>query len=201
MTHHLQCQCGALQGELSQPQQGVRGVCYCKDCRAYTQHLGRGNGLHDALGGVEFVATLAKQLRFTRGAENLVCLSLSDKGLLRWHAKCCNTPIGSTLRNWRVPYVGLTHACLSADPAAFERAFPRIQMRVNTASAKAPPPAMRLRTGLALGALISRVMSSRFTGSYRQTPFFSSPTGSPVFQPIVLTREERQRATRLGQEI
>ncbi len=177
----------------------VRGVCYCKDCRAYAHHLGHGNDLHDACGGVGFVAVLAKQLRFTQGAENLVCLSLSEKGLLRWHATCCNTLVGGTPRQWKAPYVGLVHSCLGADPAAFERSFPHIQMRVNTGSAKAPPPAMRFGTMLALGALIPRVIASGLTGSYRQTPFFSPPTGSPVAHPIVLTREERQRAERLSE--
>jgi hypothetical protein len=39
-------------------------------------------------------------------------MSLSDKGMLRWYASCCNTPIGNTSRDFKVSHVGLLHNCL-----------------------------------------------------------------------------------------
>lgn len=174
----------------------VRGVCYCKDCRAYSHHLGKLPQTHDAQGGAEFVATLAKCVTFAQGTEQLACLSLSDKGALRWYASCCRTPIANTFRNWKVPYVGLVSACLEADPAAYERAFPRLQVRVNTGSAKQAPPSLRLSTVAALAGFLPRVLLSGVTGTYKQTPFFDGPAGLPRAEVAVLSAAERTRAYR-----
>ncbi|MFT6991403.1 MAG: hypothetical protein ACJASL_003390 [Paraglaciecola sp.] len=36
------------------------------------------------------------------------CVRLSQKGIYRWYAKCCNTPIGNTLGG-KVPFIGVIH--------------------------------------------------------------------------------------------
>lgn len=41
-----------------------------------------------------------------QAAENLACLRLTDKGLLRWYSTCCQTPIGNTSANWKISFVG-----------------------------------------------------------------------------------------------
>jgi hypothetical protein len=195
MILRLQCQCGALHGQVSQTERALRGVCYCTDCRAYSHHIGQASSAHDALGGVEFVATQARHLSFSGGTQHLACLSLSEKGLLRWYASCCNTAIGNTVRNWKFAYVGLVHTCLKADPSAYERAFPRLQMRVNTKSAVAgAPPGMAIGTITALMGFMPRVMLSGVSGGYRQTPFFSAPAGLPVVEVAVLSPDQRARA-------
>lgn len=194
MNLRLQCQCGALQGQVSQTERALRGVCYCKDCRAYSHHLGQASIVHDALGGAEFVATQAPCVSLSGGTQQLACLSLSQKGLLRWYAKCCNTPIANTTRNWKFAYVGLLHTCLKADAASYERAFPRLQMRVNTGSAKEAPPGMALSTIAALMGFMPRVLASGVNGSYRQTPFFTAPAGTPRVDVVVLSKAERERA-------
>ena len=195
MTLRLQCQCGALHGQLSHTERALRGLCYCKDCRAYSHHLGQASVGHDALGGVEFVATQARYVTLTGGTQHLACLSLSPKGLLRWYAKCCNTPIANTMRSWKFPYAGVIHTGLKADPAAYERAFPRLQMRVNTGSAKAAPPAgMAFSTIVALMGFMPRVLVSGVDGSYRQTPFFNAPAGTPQVDVVVLSKAQRELA-------
>ncbi len=192
MNHRIECQCGALQGELSETNRAVRGVCYCKDCRAYSNFLGKKSEIHDELGGAEFVATQSRYVTFARGAENLACVSLSEKGALRWYAKCCNTAIGNTARDWKLPYVGLVHSCLKAEPAAYERSFPRIQMRVSPESAHAKPPGMGLGNMFTLMTLIPRIMKGRLNGSYKTTPFFT--TGTPVVDVKELSPAERETA-------
>lgn len=195
MNLRLQCQCGALYGQVSHTERALRGLCYCKDCRAYSHHLGQASVGHDALGGVEFVATQAQYVALTGGTQHLACMSLSPKGLLRWYAKCCNTPIANTMRSWKFPYAGLIHTCLKADPASYERAFPRLQMRVNTGSAKeAPPGGMAFSTITALMGFMPRVLVSGVNGSYRQTPFFNAPAGTPKVEVAVLSKAERERA-------
>jgi hypothetical protein len=194
MNYLLQCQCGALRGQLREPQVAHRGVCYCKDCRAYAAHLGVESQTHDAFGGAEFVATQATYVSFSEGARYLACLSLSGKGLLRWYATCCNTPVGNTPRNWRLPYVGLVHTCLRAEPGGFERSFPQLKMRLNTGSARHAPPGMALTTFGTLAAFIPRLVASSISGAYKPSPFFNSPGGDPVATVRVLSKSERERA-------
>jgi hypothetical protein len=141
MTYPFQCLCGGVRGELRHPERALRGLCYCRDCRAYSNHLGTSARTHDAQGGAEFIATQTRHVHLDAGTQHLACVSLSERGLLRWYATCCTTPIANTLRNRRIPYVSLVHTCLKSDPAAFQRTFPRLQMRVNTGSATQTLPA------------------------------------------------------------
>ena len=194
MNHRLQCKCGALRGQLAQPHLALRGVCYCKDCRAYANHLGVISRTHDAHGGAEFVATQAKYVSFSEGIQHLACLSLSESGLLRWYAKCCDTPIAGTPRNWKFSYVGLVHTCMKAEPGAFERSFPQLHMRVNTRSAKQVPPGMALKTMVSLAGFIPRVIASGVSGAYKSTPFFTLPAGEPAAKIAVLSGSERELA-------
>lgn len=193
MSHPIQCQCGSLTGEVSNTNAAVRAVCYCKDCRAYAIHLGKEEEVLDALGGTDVVATQARDVALTGGVENLACLSLSSRGTLRWYAKCCNTPIANTSRDWRLPYVGLVHTCLTKP---LERSFPVVQMHVNTRSAKGtPPPSMWWRKLTALLGFMPKLLFARLTGSYRRTPFFT-PGGAPRVEVKVLSREQRDAAKR-----
>jgi hypothetical protein len=187
VSHPFQCRCGAFAGEIS-PGPVLHAVCYCRDCRAYAIHLGQQAAL-DGLGGTEVVATQARFVRFTRGTPRLACLSLSERGVLRWYAGCCRTPIANTTRDWRLPYVGFVHTCLQKP---LESSFPSVQMHVNTKSAKGEVPVRRMQLFTLLG-FMPRLLMARFTGSYRQTPFFTAE-GTPVARVEVLTPAERERA-------
>jgi len=177
-----------LTGVVSQPRKASRGLCYCKDCQAFARYLGNPDTVLDDMGGTDVVATLAKYVSFTGGTDRLACLSLTDRGLLRWYASCCGTPIGNTLRNFRVPYVGLVHACLGTH-AAIEASFGPVRMRVNTKSAMGHPKSMPLSQAAALLRFLPTVLLGRLDGSYRTTPFFTAD-GTPVAQRKVLTRTE-----------
>jgi hypothetical protein len=192
MSHPIRCQCGAFRGEVGSGASVIHAVCYCKDCRAYAIHLGKPDRVLDAMGGTEVVATQARHVSFTHGAGDLACLSLGPKGVLRWYARCCHTPIANTPRDWRLPYVGFVHSSL-AKP--LETSFPPVQMHVNTRSAKGKPPAMIGSEALALLGFLPRLIAGRLTGSYRRTPFFSG-NGVPVVSVQLLTPAERELATR-----
>ncbi len=51
----------------------------------------------DERGGSQIIQVPPKNLTFTQGREVLASMRLTEKGLLRWYAGCCNTPIGNTL--------------------------------------------------------------------------------------------------------
>jgi hypothetical protein len=180
-----------MRGEVSGGAPVIRAVCYCRDCRAYAIHLGGGADVLDAMGGTDIVATIARHVSFRTGAGHLACLSLGPGGILRWYAGCCRTPLANTPRDWRLPYAGLVHSCL-AKP--LETSFPAVQMHVNTKSAKGRPPSMLWSEVVTLGGFFPRLVAARFTGSYRQTPFFS-PRGDARAPVQVLTSAERERAT------
>jgi len=187
-SHGIRCQCGSLLGEVSNTHHGIHAVCYCIDCRTYAFCLSKSAAILDKMGGTEVVATQARHVSFTNGLENLACLSLSPNGTLRWFAKCCNTPIANTPRNWHVPYVSLIHTCLVKP---LEDAFPPVQMHVKAKSAKGKPPRL-LRSKIAASISFSaKLIFARLRGSYKQTPFFLS-TGFPRVEVQVLSSQERE---------
>ncbi len=172
----------------------TRAVCYCSDCQAYARFLG--GAVLDGSGGTEVVAIAPRQLRFTSSLESLACLSLSPRGLLRWYARCCSTPIGNTPRNYKIAYVGLVHACLG-DALAREASFGPLRLAVNPKSAMGPAASVGFGSSvLALGRLGASLLVARLSGSYEQSPFFEPGTHAPLRTPYVLTATERSNAYR-----
>ncbi len=168
-------------------------MCYCTSCQAYAHALGRPDAL-DALGGTDLVAVLPKDVTITAGGEHLACLSLSPKGLFRWYAACCDSPLANTPRNPNIAYVGLISARLGADDQTIEAAIGPVSMTVNTDGATGGPPRKSPPSVGQLLGLASRLLGARLGGGYRRTPFFKFPGGTPVRSPRVLTQQERAEA-------
>jgi hypothetical protein len=82
-----------------------RVVCYCDDCQAFAHQLGRAD-LLDSHGGSDLVQVAPASLTFVQGQHRIVGLRLTPKGLFRWYADCCNTPVGNTLSP-AIPFVGI----------------------------------------------------------------------------------------------
>jgi hypothetical protein len=211
-TLSIRCRCGTLQGTLDPKAAMSRAVCYCRDCQAFARFVERGAGqgsaaakaapgpaVMDAHGGTPVVASLPRGLRFTAGTERLACMSLSPKGLLRWYAACCHTPIGNTARDPKMAYVGVIEACIADGAAALDTTLGRSQIRVNTGSALEPVPGTPLGTALAVATIMRRVLGARLGGSWRQTPFFAPGTDRPVAAPRVLAIDERRALAEPGQ--
>ena len=173
-----------------------RGVCYCKDCQAFAHFLERrSDAVLNELGGTEIVATLPKHVHFTQGLEALVCMSLSDHGLLRWYTSCCNTPIGNTPRDFKIPYVGLIHSCLGKRAPSLEDSFGPVRMVLQPKSANGqvkPTPRSNFVTML---RIMKSVIAGRLSGNYKRNPFFVEDSGTPIKQQRVLTKAERTRVT------
>lgn len=168
-------------------------MCYCKDCQAFAHFLGTTSEILDEMGGTDVVATLPKYVTFTQGIDALACMSLTESGMLRWYASCCNTPIGNTPRDFKFSYVGLVHTCLKDPSETLESSFGPVRMRVNTKHAKGKPKLMPISAIASVFRFMSSVIRSRVNGSYRSTPFFASDRGTPVVSPKVLTSSERER--------
>jgi hypothetical protein len=189
MNHPLQCRCGTLKGFVENPESGNRVICYCKDCQAFAYFLGRANDVLDERGGSDVIQILPKNITFTQGMEALACMRLTEKGLLRWYAGCCNSPIGNTLATPRMSFIGLLHSCVETADEPLDDAFGAVRGWVNTKSAKGSPKPRQV-VGPTIGWFFTKVLRARFNGDYKQTPFFRAETGIPVVSPRVLSREE-----------
>jgi len=195
MDHPLRCRCGKLQGHVVLHAAAVRAICYCKDCQAYARFLGTPD-IADRDGGTEVIAMLPRQVHFASGADALACMSLSERGLLRWYARCCNTPIGNTPRNPKLPYAGLVHNCLEGGSPSIEASFGRSRVAVNTRSARNEVRSTPIATTFAVARLMSASLGSRLSGAYRDNPFFTPGTDRPIRPVRVLSADERERAYR-----
>jgi hypothetical protein len=194
MNIALRCQCGKLQGEVDTRRVAARAVCYCKDCQAFARFLGAEERVLDGAGGTGIAAAQPAGVRFTSGLEHLACMSLSPKGIYRWYASCCRTPVGNTPRNAKLPYVGLVRACLDAPDEILDRELGAARFTANTESARGPVTSTPLGTARALVKIGGMLLRARFGGSWRDNPFFDA-AGAPVRAPQVLTREERTAVT------
>ena len=173
-----------------------RIVCYCKDCQAFAQFLERpDDAVLNELGGTEIVATLPKHVHFAQGLEALVCMPLSDHGLLRWYASCCNTPIGNTPRDFKTSYVGLHHSCLAKRAPSLQDSFGPVRMVLQTKSAKGQVKSTPMSNFVTMLRIMKSVIATRISGSYKRNPFFVEDSGTPIKQPRVLTKTERSRVT------
>jgi len=196
MNHPLQCKCGTLKGYVSPPDMANRAVCYCKDCQAFANFLERpGDAVLNEQGGTEIVATLPKHVHFTQGLDALVCMSLSDHGLLRWYASCCNTPIGNTPRDFKISYVGLIHSCLAKRAPSLQESFGPVRMVLQTKSAKGQVKSTPIGSLVSLLKIMKAVIATRISGTYKHNPFFIGDSGAPIKQPRELTKAERARVT------
>lgn len=169
----------------------------CDDCQTYAEHLGRADVILDAHGGTEVLQTVPARVRITQGHEHLRCLRLSPKGLMRWYAGCCNTPIGNTLASPGMPFVGVVHTFIQlTDSQARDVALGPVRAKVQGRFSRGPMPTDASRTAtpwliLRTAAALLRATLGR---QHKPSPFFEPRTGQPVVEPTVLTLEERQRA-------
>jgi len=181
------CSCGSLAGHVDQAavRRGCRILCHCADCRAVERY----HNCPDTEGtGVDLLQLNPDMVVIDQGAEHLRLLQLSPKGLFRWYAGCCGTPLFNGLRTPRLPFIAVRSA-LFAEPDRLGKVL---------AQAFIPQPGKPPRhkgAGRMTMKLASRMIAAWVTGRWRQTPLFDIDTGSPRAEPKVLTKAERQALT------
>ncbi|WP_220132892.1 MULTISPECIES: DUF6151 family protein [Ramlibacter] len=191
MNYPLRCQCGAIEGFLTSPGAAGRAVCYCRDCQAFARYLGTPEGILNDQGGTDIIATLPRHVHLTKGAERLLCVRLSDKGMLRWYASCCRTPIGNTPPDPKLPYVGLVRTCLPGTPSELDGAFGPARVSLNTGSANGQVSPTRIAAFFAILKIMRNVLGARLSGAFKENPFFRPGSAVPIVVPHVLKPDER----------
>ena len=189
----IRCACGALHGTLHavSSDQGNRVVCYCDDCQSFAHFLGGADKILDAHGGTDIFQVSPARVELTAGLEHLACMNLKPGGTVRWYADCCRTPIGNTLANRQVPFVGLIHACT---PVEFRDAvFGPVRSRIHARYAKGDRSRLEADDRVSVSRLVGfawRILGARLRGEHSPSPFFDAKTGALVRTPRVLTAEE-----------
>ncbi|MEF8834476.1 MAG: DUF6151 family protein [Halofilum sp. (in: g-proteobacteria)] len=192
----IRCNCGAVRAHADlRDHHARRAVCYCRDCRMFAHFLDRADTILDPYGGTEVVQLPQGRLRFETGRERLACMRLTRRGLLRWHAACCHTPIGNIPAHRHLPYLGLIHGCIDYRAAGHtpDSALGPIAWRVNAHDLAMPARDIDAHDGIPLRALIPvavRVLGWSLRGDPRRSPFFEPATGTPIATPRVLSPDE-----------
>ena len=188
--HQFQCKCGALRGHIHRAGINNRIVCYCADCQTFAHFLGGANETLDAQGGTEIVQVAQHRIRFSQGVENLALLRLSEKGLMRWYASCCNTPFGNTLSNPKFAFIGLIHSSL--DRSTMDADFGKHVAIANIHSAIGEPKPKQSGVLGVLARFIGILLSARIGGKYKASPLFNQ-AGDTIVPPKVLTNDDRRK--------
>jgi hypothetical protein len=190
----LRCRCGRLRGIARDvgPATGLRFVCYCEDCQAFARFLERPDIL-DPAGGTDIFQMPPARMTLTAGTDALRSLRLSDKGVLRWYADCCLTPIANTA-GARFPLIAIIHSFMDheADGRSRDEALGAPLCRIYERSAVGPLPPTAPPPSFAVFARRGSMMLGWWLrGLAKPSPFFDERTGAPRAKPRVLTEAER----------
>jgi hypothetical protein len=187
-TAQIRCRCGKVHGQVLDASPGTvnRVVCYCDDCQAFAHQLKRAD-LLDAHGGSDIVQVAPASLSFTQGTELIACMRLGPRGLYRFYATCCNTPLGNTVGT-AIPFVGiLAQAVVDADRCV---GAPLGGILGKFAIGTPPVGSDKLNVRL-LARAIGKVLTWRLTGKAFPHPFFERGSPTPRHPVHVLSQAER----------
>jgi hypothetical protein len=192
----LRCTCGTLRGVALgiTPSVGSRVVCHCADCQTYAHYLKRADDLLDPHGGTDIFVMAPARLRLTDGLEQLHCVRQSPKGAMRWHARCCGTPVGNGPSNPGIPFVGVPHLLMDHSERSRDADLGPVQARVHGRHCRGEiPPGTHPKTPFGLLVTMAAALVTRkLKGEASPSPFFDD-RGEPVVTPTVITREERDQ--------
>lgn len=185
----LHCRCGEVQGHVkdASPRTVNRVICYCDDCQAFLHHLGRAD-LLDAHGGTNVVQVAPASLTFERGAERIAGLRLTPKGLYRWYANCCKTPLGNTLSP-AIPFVGVVTQAFENPDDTFGAPIGAILGKFAIGT---PPAGSTKLNPRLLARALRMVIGWRLRGRAWPHPFFDRATRAPSHPLTILSRDERE---------
>lgn len=186
---NLECSCGSVKGVAHDvsPKTGIHVACYCDDCQAFAHELGQQNAVLDHYGGTYIFQMSPATINITAGNEYLCCMRLSPKGMHRWYAGCCKTPIGNTV-NAKTPFIGLitTFIAESHDKA---NALGPISNQIMDKFATPPlPNNLKIKSSKFISGLriLSKFVKWKIRDGNKPTPFFDK-NGNSVANVIIVS--------------
>jgi hypothetical protein len=186
----LSCQCGTVKGSVSHasPKIGNHLKCYCEDCQAFANHIAPNGDVLDECGGTEVFQTAPWHLKITQGMEQVQCLRLTPKGLNRWYASCCNSPIGNTI-NAKLPFLGIVHSFIEKD-GQYDRLVGPIIGHYKLEQAKGDVPADVAEKGMPFTATCQvfwRLLKWKMTMKNKNNLFFNAQ-GRTICKPTIVSQ-------------
>ncbi|MBL8636807.1 MAG: hypothetical protein JNM40_26515 [Myxococcales bacterium] len=194
MSHDvsLRCRCGKVTGRVQRaaPQHVNRVICYCDDCQAFVHKLGRSE-LLDSQGGSDIIQMAPSALRFDQGLDQIVGLRLSERGLYRFYASCCHTPLGNTVGP-KLPFVGVIAACFTDGARSLDDTFGPPIGKILGQYALGSPPAGSTGMNVRLLARVAWLMLGwKLRGQGSPSPFFDKDSQAPRYPVTTLSPTER----------
>lgn len=191
---NIQCECGKFRAALNDFPKNSPGrfKCYCDDCQSYLHHIQRAD-LLDECGGTEIIPAYPRSIEVLSGQEHLQCIRLSEKGMYRFLASCCRTPICNTAPGR--PWAGIHRRVYPTKE--LDAAYPKVTSSIMGKYAKGTPPPGTPKTfdfnGMKI--VMPYLLRGKFTGKAKHSPFFKRD-GKPIAEVKVLTQQERTEALR-----
>lgn len=189
MNLPIKCSCSNVQGYLEgvSLESGNHLKCMCDDCQRFARHLGNESQILDDNGGTEIFQIPPSHIKFTQGQENLSCLRLTPKGILRWYTSCCNTPIANTI-SYKMAFAGVIINCLDFSNLNKDEVLGPIKYYCMAKYCIGDAPegvdagfskilTLKIIVSLLLGYVLKR---------YSPNPFFNEETGQPISKPFVV---------------
>jgi Family of unknown function (DUF6151) len=194
MNIAIECDCGALTGTVNAKNLShCRAICLCDDCQAYAHYLQRADVL-DANGGTDVYPVTPARIQITKGLEHLQCVRLNPKGMYRWYAGCCKTPIGNTMSSPAFSYVGMVGTVLKKKNSqeVLDRLWGPMLARIQGqfGIGELPPGTLRTASPGFLLRVLRFIALSLIRHEKRPSPFFDS-AGEPRAKVSILTKQER----------
>ena len=189
---HFQCVCGSLTGRLHDidPSVGDHLICHCSDCLAFARYLDCAERVPNDQEGIELFQTRVSRMSITSGKENLSCVHLTEKRMLRWFTRCCRTPLFHTLETGWVPFVTTHVAILNPENRAAAIGEPRGHTHIRN-----PPAGVDKFREVSMFSVMAfffvRMCKDLLSGAFRRAELFEPTTLKPVVQPIRLSQKER----------
>lgn len=187
-TVKLACNCGEVAGALTIVKGDSFHVkCLCCDCQNFAAQLGQEDKILDKHGGTALFQTYPAYMTITKGAENVVCLRLTPKGLLRHYTSCCHTPIGNMMAGPKTPFIGIPVAFMrfETDEEKDNRLGPVLMKAFAKYAKNGKPDGAHDRFPLSFLPKILGFMAKGFLQQkYAPSPYFKD--GKPVTEPKIL---------------
>lgn len=190
----IQCDCGQLKARIKNFPKETPGRlgCYCDDCQSYLIEIKRTDIL-DTAGCTEIIPVYPANIEIISGADTLTCLMLSAKGMFRWRASCCNSPIANVRAQF--PWAGVMSSTLKGENRTMaQHTFPSIRSRIMGKFAKSQPvdgtpQSFDLKSMFAVAPFLFKGF---LFSKYKPSPFFKSDNCTPIVTPRILSETERQ---------
>lgn len=182
----LVCSCGTVRGTTTDmnAKTGTRIMCCCHDCQSFAQFLEKEDTVLDNYGATEIFQIPVSYVKITQGNEQIACVRLSQKGMYRWYAQCCNTPIGNTMKAG-VPFIGLIHSFMDNESIKDAELSENLGYLQTKFARKTVPLDQQASQFGVMSKIVFNLMKWKIKGLDKPSAFFED-NGQPIVKPKIL---------------